>query len=83
MYLPLILLIVLNIIVIHLPGSLILQGKTTVLPVAIRYVCPGVIKVGTLSSVIISRSFVGFAAEPEKKILRLKNYVIIRKSRYR
>lgn len=56
---------------IYSPGSLILQGKTTVLPVAIRYVCPGVIKVGTLSSVIMSKSFVGLASEPENKIYLL------------
>lgn len=51
-----------------LPGSLILQGRTTVLPVAIRYVCPGVTKVGCLSSLMISRSFEpGYACAPEIK----------------
>lgn len=51
-----------------LPGSLILQGRTTVLPVAMRYVWPGVTKVGSLSSLMISRSFEpGYASAPEIK----------------
>lgn len=51
-----------------LPGSLILQGRTTVLPVAMRYVWPGVTNVGCRSCLMISRSFEpGYASAPEIK----------------
>lgn len=55
----------------YLPGSLTRHGNTTVAPVGIRYVCPGVIKFGNRSGCSISNSFK--PVEPSAPVKKTNN----------